>query len=549
MKKLIYSLALVVLALTSCNKWDDAITENYGEGPAITVNIAAGNPSYSAFTITVAPADGTTYYTYVYGASDEPEELDAATLLKGGYGNNVLNTKKKSKDTLEVTNAKPNTTYQVYAVACNDKGVTGKIAVASIKTTDQGAPQLIGFKGDAASKTALIGFDQAIEKGEGKVTAAYYSLFDPANPVAIEDVAVDVSGSTAKLTASAPAGAYVTFSWEAGAFKDDQGNDCAAFNSVADWTQETADAVFAHAVWYQVKNEAWAIAESSFVAPKVGGVFPKWSAFEGEITFANKVYFPTEVEDGDFVITYTNDSRTMSYKLPADKVTVKTADDMSVEKVTFHLSEATQAGDKVTVAIKSGLFYDVNGNVNASFASDKVYWISFAMTPEMAVGTFNCGITYNKEDIDLGNFSIEFAATAEKPNGLLIKNFYLEGSELDGYYDLDEGKIYIEDGQLVGMYTNSKGATYGLVFYNAENQTDDYVPVPFSVKADGTMEADVVWGIYAYNEDFSSGLGWFEIAHTTKFTPVKAAAAAKRAAKKTAKTIRVKSKLNKKFSK
>ena len=82
MKKLIYSLALVVLALTSCNKWDDAITENYGEGPAVTVNVAAGNPSYSAFTITVAPADGTTYYTYVHGASDEPEELDAATLLE-----------------------------------------------------------------------------------------------------------------------------------------------------------------------------------------------------------------------------------------------------------------------------------------------------------------------------------------------------------------------------------------------------------------------------------------------------------------------------------
>ena len=550
MKKLIYSLALVVLALTSCNKWDDPKTENYGVGPEVAVSIASAMPTDSAFTIQINPAADATYYAYAI--STAPASVDSATLIKGGYGNTVLKVSDQPSLTINIKTAEPNTTYYVYASACNEKGIVGKVASASIKTSDTGAPKPTDAQASAANKAYLVQFNQNIQRGEGKVTAVFYKEYDFENPVQSENVDVQISGNITQLTAvDAPAGAYVLFSWEAGAFVDAVGNACGAFTSSVNPEGETVEDIF-QGLWIQVPHTTWAITDDQFTAPKVGGLFPKWSEFEGVIEFAEKVYvLEDKVKDGDFVVTYTNNSRTVSYKLPKAKINFGVAEDLSTQKVTFTLPAATQPGDVVTVAIAEGVFKDVLGNGNAAYASDKVYWISFAMTPEMAVGTFNCGITYKDEAIDLGNFSIESAATAEKPNGLLIKDFYLNGSELDGYYDLDEGKIYIEDGQYVGMYTNSKGTTYGLVFYNAENQTDDYVPVPFTVKADGTMEADVVWGIYAYNEDFTSGLGWFELAYTTTFTPVKAAAAAKakRTAKKSAKSIRVKTKLNKKFSK
>lgn len=547
MKKLIYSLAIILVGLSSCAKFDDPKTENYGVGPEVAVTMTAAMPTDSAFTIQITPAAGATYYAYAI--STAPAAVDSATLIKGGYGNTVLNVSDQPSLTINIKTAEPNTTYYVYASACNDKGIVGKVASASIKTSDSGAPIPTAAQADAANKAYLVQFNQNIIQGEGKVTAVYYKEFDFGTPVPVENVDVKISGKVAQFTATdAPAGAYVLFSWEAGAFVDATGNRCAPFTSKVNPEGTTIATIF-QGLWIQVPHTTWAITDSQFTAPKAGSVFPKWDEFEGVIEFAEKVYVvEDDVKDGDFVVTYTNNSRTASYKLPKAKINFGVAEDFSTQKVTFALPAATQPDDQVTVSIAEGVFKDVLGNGNAAYASDKVYWISFAMTPEMAVGTFNCGITYKDEAIDLGNFSIELAPTAENPNGLLIKNFYLADSQLDGYYDLDAGKIYFEDGQLVGMYTNSKGTKYGLVFYNAENETDDAVPVPFTVKADGTMVADVVWGIYAYNEDFSSGLGWFEIAHTTQFTPVKAAAA-KRAAKKSAKTIRVKSKLNKKFSK
>ena len=64
MKKLIYSLATVLLGLASCTSFDDPTTENYGAGPSVDVTITAGTPSDSAFTVVITPAAGSLYYTY-----------------------------------------------------------------------------------------------------------------------------------------------------------------------------------------------------------------------------------------------------------------------------------------------------------------------------------------------------------------------------------------------------------------------------------------------------------------------------------------------------
>ena len=115
MKKYIYSLAMLVLGLVSCNSWDEAVTENYGDGPAIDVKVTEFTDS--AFTFTLTPAAGTQFYNFIIDQNDESEvdALDAAALLKGSYGN-AANVKQVTAEAPTFTaqiKAEPNTTYQI----------------------------------------------------------------------------------------------------------------------------------------------------------------------------------------------------------------------------------------------------------------------------------------------------------------------------------------------------------------------------------------------------------------------------------------------------
>lgn len=516
-----------VIALTSCTTWDDPKTENYGEGPSIEVSIAAVAPTDSAFVVSIVPGAGTTYYAFVMDANDEAETLDAATLLKGGYGNNVVNTSKYPSLTIPVDGMEPNTTYQVYAVASNEKGIIGKISVASIKTTDSGKPTFTQFSADASAKSATVTFNQAVARGEGKVSGVYFKEWDFENPVPLtdEDIAVEVSGKTMKLTAAdVPAGAYLLFSWEEGTVVDATGNKCAAFESSVNPAAETVEDMFV-GVWMHVDNKNWSMTDDNVSSPKSGSTFPKWNEFVGEITFNDFVYvMEDEVKDGDFTVTYTSDTRTATYKLPVKNINFGLNDNFGTKKVTFTLPAATQPGDKVTLAIAEGVFKDVYGNNNDAFAS-KVYWISFAMTKEDVLGTFTFYATLSSgKTYSFGNFTIEEDAEAE--NGLVIKDFYLPGSVLKARYDIDNCKMYITPYEALGVEEMDAETKYGQVLYSLTYADE----IECDVTSEGIVTSDL--GIVAYDENFESPLGWYLKATVAMFVPAKSAAAPRRASVK-----------------
>lgn len=527
MKKLLYSLMTAVIVLTSCTTWDDPKTESYGDGPSIEVSIAAVAPTDSAFVVSIVPGAGTTYYAFVMDANDEAETLDAATLLKGGYGNNVVNTSKYPSLTIPVDGMEPNTTYQVYAVASNEKGIIGKISVASIKTTDSGKPTFTQFSADASAKSATVTFNQAVARGEGKVSGVYYKEWDFENPVPLtdEDIAVEVSGKTMKLTAAdVPAGAYLLFSWEEGTVVDATGNKCAAFESSVNPAAETVEDMF-QGTWLHVANKNWSMSDNNVSSPKSGSTFPKWSDFVGEITFDDFVYVVEEdIKDGDFTVTYTNDSRTATYKLPVKNINFGLNDNFGTKKVTFTLPAATQPGDKVTLAIAEGVFKDVYGNDNNAFAS-KVYWVSFAMTKEDVLGTFTFYATLSSgKTYSFGNFTIEEDAEAE--NGLVIKDFYLPGSVLKARYDIDNCKMYITPYEALGVEEMDAETKYGQVLYSLTYADE----IECDVTSEGIVTSDL--GIVAYDENFESPLGWYLKATVAMFVPAKSAAAPRRASVK-----------------
>lgn len=509
MKKLIYSLAFIAMGLVSCTNFDDAVTETYGDGPSIAINITSTTDS--AFTFVLTPGDGTLYYNYIIDESDEAEELDADYLLQGAYGNDGNVAKAADAPTTTVTiDAEPNTTYQIYAVAASDKGIVGQVVVASVTTTDQNAPTLVddAFEPLTDKKAVAVEFNQDIQRGAGAVTGVYYKEWDWENPVTIDPAAitVEIKGNVATISApETPDGAILVFSWEAGAFVDAKGNKCGAFTTIYD--EEEDDFLGAYV---QNKKVAFEVADSVFVDVKTA--FKKPEEFVGVAAFAFDIFRidegKTAVKNGDVKVTYTNEKKSTTINLTPAQWTVKG------NKLTFVLPEGVEDGDQVTLSIKEGVFYDVYGNPNAAYSSsENVWWKYVTMSVDDIVGTYEVLYKsyFDKDEnvLSLGNVTIEESKKGK--NTLIIKDFYLDGSVLDATYDLASKTVAIPESQKLGVAEDEDGK-WGALFVNAEDDGD----VEFAIDAEkGTLTCTGMWGVMAYNETFTEKLGWAEAATAT----------------------------------
>lgn len=498
MKKLIYSLAMVLVGLTSCTSFDDPTTENYGAGPSVDVTITAGTPSDSAFTVVITPSAGSLYYAYAIGQSAAPQAIDSTTLYKGGYGNSVIKVADKATTTINITDADPNTTYYVYAVAGSDKGIVGNMTVKGITTTDVLSPGPKTIQKDEANAAVKLTFSEAIQRGEGAVTAQYYKEWDILRPVEVpaEDLTVQVSGSSVIFAAdNIPAGAYVCFSYAEGAFKDAKGNLCRALNSGLDLNKGQFTGA-----WVHVTNVPFEIDDKQVTAPEDGAIISNVEDFKGEITLDEDIYRNDEtVEDGDLSVTYTSDSRVVTYKLTADQWSV------SGNKINFVLPATPENGDYITFSMVEGAVTDVLGNPNAEYTSSAVWkYSTFKPTVADVLGTFNYAVTLknNSKTYDLGNFTIsEYTGEDAEPGDVVISDLYMDGSKIYGYYDLETAQLYIQRYQALGTYVE-EGVTYGVVTYSMAGQKQ----IVFDITADGLVSTDFA---LAYTDaEFSSLLGY-----------------------------------------
>ena len=526
MKKIIFSLA-VVLGLASCNSWDDEQTQNYGDGPAITIDLTT--TADSSFTFTVNPAQGTNYYTYTVVEGTEAEEVDASQLLKNAIGGIAGGIKKYSENTSvteTMRNAKtnaplcsPNTSYVIYAVAASDKGVIGKVASQVVTTTDGETPVVEAVKPSDSGVQVL--FSESVQFNSELISAKYYLEWDESftpKPIPAEDLTILAMDNIVNFKVNnVPAGAYVFISWSEGAFIDSKGNKCPAMNSDFNMSTGAIEGVNMH-----LANVAWDINPEN-IGPDAGSLISDYKTWQGTITFAENVYRNnSEVKTGDIYVKYANSRKSTTIALDPTEWEVKD------NVVTFRLPEAASAGDVITVGIKENVLFDVCGNGNNAFVSstNDAWWKYFAPTKDMVLGNF--GFTYvsyfddEPKWYEGGNLTI--AENPEVENGIIVSNFYLDGSELEGYVDVAAGKMYLYSGQVIGSYTNSKGATYGLALFTI---TDGDV-VTFDINADGTLTSQDM-GVLAFDETFAEELGWFDVFAPAVFTKQAASSAAKRA--------------------
>ena len=137
---------------------------------------------------------------------------------------------------------------------------------------------------DADNAAVQLTFSEALARGEGAVTAKYYQEWDVMNPVDVaeENISVAVSGSKVTFkAASVPAGAYLCFSYAAGAFKDLKGNNCGALNSGLNMEKGSFTGA-----WVHVTNKPFAIEDSYVTAPEDGALIPSVDAFRGAISLS-----------------------------------------------------------------------------------------------------------------------------------------------------------------------------------------------------------------------------------------------------------------------
>lgn len=528
MKKLVYSLLMAGLSLVGCTSFDDPVQEKYAAGPSAKIEVTAKTDS--TFTFTVTPAEGAQYYSYIVVKSSEVQQLDAATLLKVAYSGIVAGEMTETAKAASVTNnmrnkkgeplCLPNTTYQIYAVAVSDKGITGEIANTSVTTTDGLLPAPRSFKADTENKSVAVTFSEAVARGEGEIVAMYYKEWDITNPVVIDEKELEVSIEGNVVTFAAPktyAGSIIAVSWADGAFVDSFGNKCRALNSGLNLQTGKFTGVyfrndlvpFDMELMEEAEEEGEEPTGNLTVAPVIGSVFPKWNEFEGVFTLDFDIYRnPSKVKSGDVSVVYSNENSTTTYKLTAEQW------DAKGNTLTFSLPVEPAPGDYVSVVVAKGAITDVYGNPCNEFFSEDIWWKYFAMTKEMVIGQFNFSYVsaYDEETYDCGTVTIE--EDEEEENGLIIKDLYLKGSVLPGYYDIQSGQIYIYAYYELGIVAGSK-QNYGLITYSLSNKTE----IAFTVNPDGTM-VSTDFGVVACDEAFTSPLGWWEKATTATFTPM-----------------------------
>ena len=531
MKKILYSLmAIGGLFATSCASFDEPVTEVYPDGPAVAIEVS--ETSDNAFTFTVTPAEGTMYYSVLVAEGDEAASLDAETLYKCGYkadyGTVLVDAAKNATFTYDMLDAegkaiaKPNTTYQIYAVAANKYGVIGEIAVAAVTTTDNSLPGVTDYEYDAENKAQFVAFSENVYRGEGAVKVQYYKYMELAtgvlNPIDVpaDEIVVQIQANQAAIVApTTPAGAYVAISWEEGAFVDGFGNKIKAVNSGFSTAQNNFVGLYG-----QNETESFAIAAENITAPETGSVVESWEDFMGEITFDFDIY---QAAKTGLSVTYTNAKSTKT-------ITLGSSEWMAQGKaIYFVLPEEPAAGDIITVSVAAGVVVDVYGNPNEAYEGTEVWWkmFDFTATEDMVLGSFQAvGVSsYDGVAYSLGN-NVTIATLpsydSQVPAGkaCIIQNLCNEGTAILGYYDLDNAKVYVGSTYDLGFVQAADGTVYGSVTYSQSGANW----IEFTINKDGTLTStDFAWVVC--DTEYTSLLGWWDKFSMTTLTKNTAAAA------------------------
>ena len=401
MKKVIFAISVVALALVSCTQFEPEtpVTFDRASAPSLTVNVTGDN----SVAFEILPGKNTGYYAYAFLEGEvDPATVDGATLLagklSGSMDKEVANAAKKDTLKNEVKKLTPNTKYTVVAVAaCSTTQTLSKVVGQTVTTSDNTIPAVSVSKATVAVEDSVmvftVPFDDPITLTDKAAFVVMLYAINYANaagtlqpigaaPVPVENVSVGKDG--ASLVVNIPKDVYVPGEFVAlnigpGSVKNDVDSLNAAFTANTLTTKSQSGLVG------QYKNVNFdlesPVAEDSIVLFQN----PATVSISLEAKLAGTINQLAGYGEGGVTVTAVHGvtGRKVEYALEAWDV-----DKTTYTAVELGLDEAPDFGYYSTYTIDEGIVQDIFGNVNNALDLEDVALCSYGYTLADILGTY-----------------------------------------------------------------------------------------------------------------------------------------------------------------
>lgn len=578
---------MMLLLVAGCEMFpeDEPIAPQEGAVPTIAAKLVGD----TKFEVTVTPAQGTAFYGYlisdkkvdvtgtglvsvsyegvVAGNADAREDATSAVQIVLDGKNVTVNSGKPAELAAAV---QPATKYYIYAAGNSEQGLASAVVMDSVWTTDATVPDMSKAKVAATDSTVVITMNTVVKRGTGKVT---YSAYDAYGKAVAQDIQVTdkdkllaVDGKTVTFSTPdsitiggkkvpTPGGVIIALNWEAKAFTNaspTNTKDIEALKSVVG--SETLDPLtlferegkYGSGVVYRVPVKPWSFAYPSVENTVKGKKGLRSIANDTIDVTVDPVKFVSRTKisywsgDPTCTITFAGEKNGSLYKSQSE---ISYATNSIIEKDTAVLLNVSVPVSRTlfNITIPEGAYYDVYGNPNAEFVSNKNFVQSSGWKLAEITGTYN--VNANTEDSefnqelyialfpDATTVTIEALPKEENYGGLpcniVIKGLMYPGSELKAVFYEEIAQVRIPAGQIIE--TDVKGTFDGYYDMTQKPGADGKYPlktftykVGFDASGHAPVDLQVLEG---YDPASQSGNGKIEclqayIAYDTDFNSV-----------------------------
>ena len=553
MKKVLFAISVVALALVSCTQFEPEtpVTFDRASAPSLTVNVTGDN----SVAFEILPGKNTGYYAYAFLKGEvDPATVDAATLLagklSGSMDKEVANAAKKDTLKNEVKKLTPNTKYTVVAVAaCSTTQTLSKVVGQTVTTSDNTIPAVSVSKASVAVEDSVmvftVPFDDPITLTDKAAFVIQLYAINYANaagtlqpigaaPVPAENVSVGKDG--ASLVVNIPKDVYVPGEFVAlnigpGSVKNDVDSLNAAFSANTLTSKSQSGLVG------QYKNVNFdfecSVAEDSVVLFQN----PAALSIALEAKLAGTINQLAGYGEGVVTVTAVHGvtGRKVEYELEAWDV-----DKTTYTAVELGLDEAPDFGYYSTYTIDEGIVKDIFGNVNNALDLEDVALCSYGYTLADILGTYSGTVTGYRAG-DAAEAKVVVAPSDDKDYDVVIYDLFksfstvgltsytpLDYTSFYGVFDPDTGVIVL-DGDAIAVATLSAYSFNGyVVTWNEAGEVVFNVPKAGQLVLGGELDVDLyklgTW-------DYIIGAQYARTSTSYEFT-VPSFAPAKKAAKK-----------------
>ena len=496
MKKYVLTLLAAAATFAACTKFVEDPKIEYAtiEAPEVTATTASDN----SIEVTIAPKEGTTFYSYVV-AKGVAKPVDAKALLQGKSGLTPVTIEdKECAEVVEIVPASkasstatidqvksltiegliPYTYYTVYAVATNAQGVISDVATASTLTTDSTAPSIKNYDTEEADSVMYyqISFSDPIKlSGEGDLTLHIYgeNYYDDTtlNCIEINNVVIapeNISDAGGVITVKIPKdyyipGALVDLTWPEGFVKNAQDMPCAAFPYTGLYYDAenglTPNGISAHYEYVDFALSFFATAEEE-------EAFLEAQEDEEEIVPETVYYSDWQALQ---MVAYARTDAPLAGKTKTAKASVSVSDaagrvvsypvtpGMTQEgNIAVELEEDPGFGTVATYTIEAGSYVDIFGNENLEYSLDYgAYFCSYGYSIDDIAGNYTFGFSSAFASQGYGPYSnvitISESDNAEKGNIMFTGQLADINVKFYGDFDVDLGEITLPSKPVVGI--------------------------------------------------------------------------------------------------